>query len=172
MTFYLGLKIRHLLALGEGAQVNVLYVGLDLLKVQTRGLGAQKPEEKPLKHHPSLTMTQPGSVFRDAAETRHCSQALRTLALTQSQWCPKGHFSVHLAKIFISKKGLAPSGGPSRRPHAPLPHPFTGLCCTIGFPSRGQVLSLSCHSLAQQREISPSLGPQDSAGKSRWWLLD
>lgn len=42
--------------------------------------------------------------------------------------------------------------------------PLTGLCCTTGFPSRGQVLSPSCHSLAQLREVVPSLGH----GPSMW----
>ena len=36
------------------------------------------------------------------------------------------------------------------------------------FSKQRQVLSLSCHSLAQQRQTAPSLGPQDWDTESRW----
>ena len=74
-----------------------------------------------------------------------------------------------------SKRTFSPSILPrysfQRRPWllpaaVPVGHvpPLTGLCCTTGFPSRGQVLSLSCHSLAPPREVVPSLGH----GPSMW----
>lgn len=70
-----------------------------------------------------------------------------------------------------SSLSISPRYSFQRRPWllpaaVPVSHvpPLTGLCCTTGFPSRGQVLSVSCHSLAQLREVVPRLGH----GPSMW----
>lgn len=119
----------------------------------------------PLQLHASLTMTQQGSVFRDAAGTQPLKPASELISSDPELVVSKRTFLSGSCQDIHFKEGP----GSFRRPFPSAAClSFAGLCCTIGFPSRGQVLSLSCHSLAQQRESSPSLGPQDWDVKSRW----
>lgn len=107
-----------------------------------------------------VTVTQQGSVFGDAAGTRRHGQALNALAVTQSQWRPDCPAPSILPRYSFQKRPwLLPAAVPSV-----TCLPSQGCVCTTGFPSRGQVLSPSCHSLAQLREVVPSLGH----GPSMW----
>lgn len=107
-----------LVCLGRGAQMKVLQ-NRPPLRTNKRFGSAEATREAPAPATPaSLTMTQQGSVFRGAAGTETLQPVSEFISSDPELVCPKGHFSVGLAKIFISKKALAPSGGLSRRPRA------------------------------------------------------
>lgn len=76
-----------------------------------------------------VTVTQQGSVFGDAAGTRHHGQALNALAVTRSQWRPKGPFLLRSCQDIHFKEGP----GSFRQP-------FPSVTC---LPSQGCVAQLA-----------------------------
>lgn len=96
-----------------------------------------------LQLHASLTVTQQDCI------QRHCRTRLQSgsdpeLVVSKRTFLCRSGQDIHFKEVPGSFRRL------SRRPHASPRR----LCCTIGFPSRGQVLSLSCHRLAQQENCS------------------